>query len=751
MRAWRALLLPLGLLLHAADAQGQGIPCDRGMPELRRLDFNGNRTFRDDQLANIIRSTQSSSLRRTFRIVGPRFCLDSLALSEDSLRLVLFHYTQGFRQVEVGKEIRLHGPTAASVTFTINEGEPIIVDSLAINGLEDIENAEAVRRSLPLRLGGRYARDAAEDTRDSLARRLRNSGYATAEVLRNVDFNDSTHRAAVWYDVLRGPRMRIDSVSINVEPANGAEIGVSSRAVRRALGIGPSAWFSQQQLEEIKRGLYLSGAYQHVNLEVDSASLADEADSLVQVNVTLRETEMHEARASIGWGNLECLRMQGTLATRNFLGGLRRVDVSARLSRIGAGTPFNLADGLCYDKEIVRDARADTLNYYLGVTYSQPALFGRRTLPTVTLYSEFRYNFPTYVREVPIGVVGSIQRNAGGVYPSTFSYSLEYGRTGAEPAYFCAVFNVCEESGRSILSRKQRTAIAGWSMTRLPPNPTNPTRSWGGQVELRHASKPIGSDPLIGFTRASLDLQWYTDIGDGAILVLRARGGTVLGSRFSFTERASFVPPQERLYAGGANTVRGYGANELGPIVYIIQRYDTVPGPGNTAFFRADPANTLHTRRSPDQPTGGDNIAVTNAELRLRSPIYPELVQYALFVDAGEVWNRSTTGGLSGFESLKITPGAGLRVFTPIGPIRVDLALGPRDLPSGPAYFSNVRNAAGQQQPVYCLSPGNELAIDLSVQPAAQQQGDCPGSYAPPSRRSFFGRLRFHFSIGQAF
>jgi outer membrane protein assembly factor BamA len=751
VRLIRATVAALSLVLGALPVSAQGIPCDNGLPELRHLTFDGNESFRDDELANLIRSTQSGFLRRVTRVAGSRFCLDSTVVSEDSLRLLLFYYTQGFREARVGKDIQLLGPRAAAVTFRIAEGEPIVVDSLEINGLENVDDASSIVRGLPLREGSRFARDLVEETRDSLTRRLRNTGYPMAEVLRNTNQQADTRRAAVWYDVIPGQRMRIDSIAIAVEPAPGRDVGIATSEVRKALGIRERSYFSQRGLESVKRGLYLSGAYQHVNLEVDTASLADAADSLVQINVTLRETEMHDARAAIGWGNLECLRTQGTIGTRNFLGGLRRLDLTARLSRIGAGSPFQLANGLCYDREIVRDVRADTLNYYVGVTYSQPALFGRRTLPTITLYSEFRYNFPTYVRDVPVGVVGSLQRNAGGTWPSTFSYQLEYGQTGAEPAYFCAVFNVCDEAGRGVLASRRRTAIAGWSLSRRSPDFTNPTRSWTGQLELRHASQPIGSDPLVRFTRASLDVAWYREVLDGAVLVLRARGGTVLGSRFSFTERASFVPPQERLYAGGANTVRGYGANELGPIVYIIQRFDTVAGPNGTSFFRADPANARHTRRTPDQPTGGDNVFVTNAELRLRSPLYPELVQYAIFADAGEVWNRSTKGGLSAFESMKITPGVGLRVFTPIGPVRVDIALGPRQLPPGPAYFSQVRNEAGPQQPVFCLSPGNELPVDIGVSPAVQQSGECPGSYAPPARRSLLGRLRFHFSIGQAF
>jgi hypothetical protein len=42
-----------------------------------------------------------------------------------------------------------------------------------------------------------------------------------------------------------------------------------------------------------------------------------------------------------------------------------------------------------------------------------------------------------------------------------------------------------------------------------------------------------------------------------------------------------------------------------------------------------------------------------------------------------------------------------------------------------------------------CASPGNTLSSGVG--------GDCPATFAPPSNRTFFSRLVFHFSIGQAF
>ena len=102
-------------------------------------------------------------------------------------------------------------------------------------------------------------------------------------------------------------------------------------------------------------------------------------------------------------------------------------------------------------------------------------------------------------------------------------------------------------------------------------------------------------------------------------------------------------------------------------------------------------------------------------------------------------------------QQLKVTPGMGLRVYSPIGPIRIDLAYGPSAIPAGPVYYRPaVLGSAGSGR-VYCVSPGNILDVDLSGTDPVQEPGQGPAAYAPPVRGGFFQRLRFHLSIGQAF
>ena len=146
-----------------------------------------------------------------------------------------------------------------------------------------------------------------------------------------------------------------------------------------------------------------------------------------------------------------------------------------------------------------------------------------------------------------------------------------------------------------------------------------------------------------------------------------------------------------------------YARNALGPTAYVIR-----PQVGDV------PEDTVVSA------TGGTQLMVASTELRMPSPWFSDLLRLAVFVDAGHV---SAPGAeLVGARGIRVTPGAGVRFLTPVGPFRFDVAYNPYPRETGPLYLLD---------PLIGL-----LLIDPSFRPPA------PG---------FWGRLRLQFALGQAF
>jgi translocation and assembly module TamA len=145
------------------------------------------------------------------------------------------------------------------------------------------------------------------------------------------------------------------------------------------------------------------------------------------------------------------------------------------------------------------------------------------------------------------------------------------------------------------------------------------------------------TEPVVGDRRPFLIAQGQAasyiavEPNGGGILAVRGQAGTIQGaSQFE-------VPPDQRFYAGGSGTVRGYTFQTIGPLF----------------------AN--------DQPEGG--TAFDAASLEFRQHVWGHFGAVP-FVDAGQV-----SAGSAPFQGrLRVGIGIGGRYYTGIGPIRLDIA-----------------------------------------------------------------------------
>jgi outer membrane protein insertion porin family/translocation and assembly module TamA len=771
----RRALLALGFVVAVlsvatpATARAQDIACDRGDLEVVDVRFVGNQAFTDAQLAIGLVTTPSSWARRVFRKIGTRRCLDTLEVRRDPLRLLYLYNLRGFRGTIVTARVDTVRKSAVKVTFGIREGYPIILDEMTITGLDSVPRGDRIVAGLPIKVGERFDLTAVEASRETIVRRLRDNGYPSAELFRSYETDSAKRTATLKLDIATGPRARIGAVKVTVTPQEGQRQQISPDRVRRTLGFEPGELYRERDLEEAKRALFLSGAYRHVEVSTDTASLRPEGDSTIDVNVSLAESFMRSIRPSVGWATLDCFRTQVDYSDYGFLGALRRLDVTARASKIGVGYPTE-AGGLVKDlcKGASEDTYSDTVNYYVGATLRQSSLFGVRAIPTVTLYSELRSEYKVFRRYTPVGAILSLSQALRGRIGATYAYQLEYGRTAAEPAIFCGVIGICDVNEQDFLRRSQRLATASVAVGRDRRNDVfYPTAGSSMTLELRSASQFIGSDPDLQFKKVVADASWYWALPRNSVFVARLRGGLVFGQRITLgSDTTVFIPQQERLYAGGATTVRGFRQNELGPVVYLPNTEPKVcTAPRGECVEPATDRDTVYFSSGPAResdlvilPVGGNSVAVANVELRMPSPFIPDRLQVAFFADAGQVWTRGGTGAEQSFGNMKVTPGIGVRVASPVGPIRLDIGYNPYQRPLGAAYFdAPPKNGIA---PLYCVSPGNALPVtgwkktpgrDDDPPLQANSGRGCPTSYSPLKRSSFIHRLTFQASIGQAF
>jgi outer membrane protein insertion porin family len=112
------------------------------------------------------------------------------------------------------------------------------------------------------------------------------------------------------------------------------------------------------------------------------------------------------------------------------------------------------------------------------------------------------------------------------------------------------------------------------------------------------------------------------------------------------SDESQFIPVEDRFYSGGSNSNRGWARSMLGPII------ETQDG---TSIIKT--------------PEGGKSIVEMNLEIR--HPLFWQ-IELAAFVDAANVWSPSYHYC---FNQLWYAVGGGIRVNTPIGPVRLDVGV----------------------------------------------------------------------------
>lgn len=686
-----------------ALAQQETPPDEAGLV-VRELRFEGNRFIDDYTLRNSIATTQSAYLARVPVVrqigAGEKRYLDEGEFRRDVLRVLLLYRIHGFPEAHVDTVVR-RTDEGAFIRFFISEGRPIRVRSIKVRGAEGIVRTGDLLHDLPLAVGDPFSRPRFQAAADTVRSMLRERGYPFVEVFRGYEVDDQNLVADLSFDVLPGPRATVDTIIVEGADRIGAD------AVTRMLAVAPGRRYRQSDLYASQRDLYALGVFNFVDVSLVDTVPSGPSDTTVAVRVQVSEARFRRLRAGAGYGTVDCFRALAAWTHSNAFGGGRSLDVSARASKLGTGKPLDAGfeRNVCGEVGRDRDTNRLKLNYNLSVTLREPHLFDRRTRAAVSLSAERHSELRAFVREVVGGNV-AVTRQTRWDIPVTLTYALSYGSTVAEPAKFCVYFNVCRIQDTEFFIQPLTQSMVTLGLVRDRTNSVlDPSRGSLLTVDVRYSSRGMGSSDLSQFTKGVVEFASYHPLGRRTTVSWRVRAGALMAPQVPLrrdslglvSDTVKFAPPAERFYAGGPTTVRGFGQNTLGPVVYVV---DSLSG------------DTLTS------PTGGNQMIIANAELRF--PFFTLLGRAfggALFVDAGQVFERGRDPVT--LADVRITPGFGLRLGSPLGPLRLDVAYNPHAPTRGTLYLQGDRSL-------------EVVARDFA-----------------PVRRA--GRLKFHFAVGQAF
>lgn len=705
--AWWLLLLALTLATSACRPSPVQAP---GVTSMRIVEvtFEGVENVDERDLADAL-----ATRRDRYNPFEPPRMFNRFAVQQDIQRIQAFYHARGYFNARVVDWTVEPTPDPdqdqrrARVHFVIDEGEPTFLDSVRY-GDREIRGIDRRRllADLPIREGTVLNVDDAERARQEMRRRLQENSYAYARVDMRIYVDREARLAQLFYFIDPGPASQFGNIEVR------GNRRLPDEAIRNRIRIRPGNVYRHSLLRTAQLDLYDMNVFSLVTVE----SMADREQR--------RAIRFDGARPPAAWqGRDQTLRAHA-----------ERVHEQA--SESGLSLAWDVVDGIrhgagdlarldLFDDVAIIDPNVDILitvselpsaNYRfgggIGIEAGRTEVFGRANAvwrnvlsPLNRIEADGRLGhawLPSLWQSEETGIVGSAQvsyarpgaffRLADVNLRLRYEEDIEPGYRYASPrarvglsrrltrdltlslGYNVDLFFIRDDELRgadseSLLPRE--FSLAYFDLMLQLDRRDNPLSARRG--DYSELSIELGETFALGeyhYLRIQPEFRHYQPVGRRLVLASRLRVGTI----FNIGDQP--VIRTQRFFAGGSDTVRGFRRRQISPYEFAL----------DDGTITRDAACLGAEESCRRVPIGGFSVAVANIEPRYM--IGRDWLAGAIFLDGGFVGDETLAWRLQpGADGLQLGTGFGLRLITPIGPIRTDFAWRLTDDPA----FAGIR------------------------------------------------------------
>ncbi|MFH1046378.1 MAG: outer membrane protein assembly factor BamA [Candidatus Omnitrophota bacterium] len=662
------------------------------LPVVSAIAIAGNSSIKTEKLQKLVQS-------KTEDFFNPQ------QLKQDMRDIQKAYEEKGFPLANIDYEMTVDDQTnKANIAINIQEKERVKIKEIYIEGNVAFSDKKILKlmrtRKDMLFTSGVYKKEVFDLDLEKVSAFYQQNGYLDVKVSSEISYGEKPSQMFLTLKIDEGKQYRVGNISIE-----GTEV-FPEQAVQERLAMKPEGIFSYDELKYDLaniQGFYFEKGYISAAVAVDTP--LNEQSGKIDIFYKIQENEL---------SYIDKIKIRGNTKTKD--------TVIRRELRVYPGEPFdgtklkrskerlyNLGffQEISYETEaakepdkkdlIVNVQEAKTGEFAFGAGFSSVERFvgfvevAQRNFDIMNWQTftgagqdlrakvefgmtrrEFDLSFTEpwifgYPLEFGVDGYNRVRERSG-----VTGYSYDESRTGGDLRLgkeFTDIFrgdlmyklesvdisNVPDDASASLLAETGETTISSMTLalTRdTRDNVYSPTKglvlSSSGEV----AGGPFGFDEDFFKIIGSADL--YHTLIERLLLELKvvaAGAGT-----YSDTDT---LPVYERFYAGGTNSIRGYKERTVGP--------KDVSG----------------------EPTGGESTIYGSAELTY--PIF-DMIKVATFCDFGNVWEKL---GNIGSGDYRYSAGVGVRVKTPMGPVKLDygypLKVDPGEDQEGRFHFSMSR------------------------------------------------------------
>ena len=621
-------------------------------PRFRLTDvrFNGNVKVPEKQLRGVVATAPGGGIRRLLSTIFRRPTgVTREQITDDVDALTAFYRLEGFSEAAVADPVVTLNDAAGTMTveFPITEGPQTLLAEVRTEGMDAEHHPQAPRPQLVA--GEPLSPQLLHDDVVALQTYYANEGHTEVQVTPRVDITPDKTSASVTYVIAEGPHVDVDEVIVRGNTYTDRDV------ILRRSNLDPGDPFSYTRMLEAQRELYRLGIFQRVEIQPEQAGTSvSDRDVVIQVeegkNLTLTGSiglRLERGDQDDGGNGEEDEGEEEPEEKDDDDGGS---EIHERVS-IAAAHRNLFGTGRYLGLEIV--AGREEQEFYL--TYREPFL-SRWDVPLQFQIFQSDDSTRPGTRIEQRGL--SIEASKVARQQTRWSLRYEYKISQCVKGDLCGQLEEDADPVESLdpaLRNIQISSITPTFFWDTRDDIIDPHRGFFTSASVEYAFPTFSANAH--FLKEYVQGAWYLPVTESTVFALSGRVGFI--QNWGRTDKGEVlpVPLSERFTAGGENTHRAFRLDRLGNLCTDPDE----PEDCKATLFQKNPdANVL--------PLGGNALFLVNAEYRF--PIFSS-VGGAVFADIGNVFADSDIR----LDQLRYGAGVGIRYLSPVGPLRIDVAM----------------------------------------------------------------------------
>lgn len=586
--------------------------------KVRRITIIGSHVFDESTLINEMELSKNGWF--TWWTQKNRYSEEKLEQSLDKIRS--YYMDRGYLRFEIKSSQAQVTPDrkAVYITIVVDEGKPYTVEGYKLVGRLPVAH-RVLDKQIAIQPGETFSRQKVVDAEKAMTKVLGSKGYLFTAISVHPKMNDANHTVSIIFDIKPGKRTYVRHVTFSDNKQTNDVV------LRREVQQLESAPASSSRLEESKHRLLLLPYIKEAEMSIKPVPTSDDQ---IDVNYKVKEEGSAQASFKVGYSGEQHVIVGAGLDQKNFLGTGNTLGFNLQRSKVEQNYSINYTDP-----------------YYTEDGISRSFIFSiNRVDPGETAFVNSDYTTNEYDLGVSYGIPVSQEE---GIYSRIIAgafYQNTLVNLNANPNFISNQVNTfINRHGRRFQEIDFRLGFARDSRDKA----IFPTSGVLQTIYL-DAFAPL-TKQSVSFYTLNYSGRWYQPLNDQFIVLTKGNFGYGNG-----LHGIKDFPFFRNYYAGGIDSVRGYGVSTLGP-------QDSL----GKAF--------------------GGNVLL-DASLGLIFPNYlSDSLRTSAFLDAGNVYaigsNRSygcqtqsngTRTCSTNSGPLRYSAGVEADIMTPFGPIELSLA-----------------------------------------------------------------------------